>query len=1164
MSSEQYQKLTQLEHVHKNPDVWGAVAKLSTITDWIIDNDHSTLIQEELQYVPLLLKMFDEVLVNAIDQHTRYPEVTTIVTNYDRETRTISVYNNGRGIPIELHEKHDMYIPQLVFCEFLSGSNFERKVDKTTGGKNGIGAKLTNAFSREFIIETSSNGKYYKQIVEKCMSVVNPPEIKEWQSCKSSLRQEMTKITFRPNYKKIGYAEFTDVDADILDRLLYTRLVFASVYTGLSMKYNDKKIRHSLLSMSKLAVSESQPLSIVVRDTHEWEILIYPSDSFKHISLINGIYVGKGGTHISYILTKLLEHCKEKCQKILGVQKVTRAMIEKYIFVFVKCPIEDPQFNSQAKEELTSPTKFSFDITEKDAKKFFNMIKPYLELQTKLKEQDTTRTKKSRIKAEKYESAEYAGTRQASKCALFIPEGDSAFGFVRRGLTSRDTKLGGLSYYGIFSMQGKPMNARRETSTSLYNGARIRIRSRKLKENERWSSLVQVLGLDYTYTYEDNEEGNLAFSKLRYGRVIVAVDQDSDGVGHIFGLILNFFHVFWPALIRRGYISRLATPIIRAYSKKKSTGDSVSFYNDAEFESWLSESRQQRYTIKYFKGLATHSDKEVVSIFKGMQDQLFTYDLDDKSDELFDVYFGKESAGRKVELKQPLVAYKPVNMKITCTQQLQYETKEYQRDHIIRSLPHIIDGLRPASRSILAGIRKELGRDETRKIFQLGGVVANAMQYHHGDASLNNNIVRMAQKFPGARNLPLLRGVGNFGSRSFMGDDAGQPRYIEAGLNHELVNALFPQVDEIILDYNYVDGKKCEPLYYVPVLPLSIMETYGTPATGWRTEVFARHYEDVIETVTSIIRSQRMNTPITLPKTSEMTNMRFWMPYNKSDVVEEEHRIEIRGHLKRVGDEVFIDEMPPFVADSLWREEMMKRDEIDDIINNSSDTTIDIKVKFRKGTLDSIIDTFRKAKNIPSSTSDEEVLLTYLKVYYKQVEILNFLDIDFGIAECNSYQEVILRWFVVRQKLYELRIARRKIILSFIIVMYENMVRYAANSSKYNLSGASENVAIAKLEEEKYRKCNRYNIEHPLQTKDNEQLEKFLSSDESFNYLLDLSDRQKLETANNARIATLEEYKRELELLNKPDKYFIGAHIWLSEIEHAREIIKKGMENNWN
>lgn len=142
-ASSQYQKLSQLEHVLKRPDTYiGSVEKTETKM-WIFDKESNQMVLKDVTIVPGFYKIFDEILVNAADNKIRDSNMDTLNVDIDTESNTISIYNNGRGIPVEVHEKEKLYIPELIFGNLLTSSNYDDDQKKVTGGRNGYGAKVS-------------------------------------------------------------------------------------------------------------------------------------------------------------------------------------------------------------------------------------------------------------------------------------------------------------------------------------------------------------------------------------------------------------------------------------------------------------------------------------------------------------------------------------------------------------------------------------------------------------------------------------------------------------------------------------------------------------------------------------------------------------------------------------------------------------------------------------------------------------------------------------------------------------------------------------------------------------------------------------------------------------------------------------------------------------
>ena len=155
MESKDIKKYTHIEHVLNIPDTYIGSTDFTTEEIWLYDEKNSKMKKQLINYIPGEYKIFDELLVNALDQNTRLQEqikknpdlqpVKNIKVNYNLDDNFVSVFNDGEGIPIEKHAVEDIYIPELIFGHLLTSGNYDKK-NKRTGGKNGYGSKLTNIF----------------------------------------------------------------------------------------------------------------------------------------------------------------------------------------------------------------------------------------------------------------------------------------------------------------------------------------------------------------------------------------------------------------------------------------------------------------------------------------------------------------------------------------------------------------------------------------------------------------------------------------------------------------------------------------------------------------------------------------------------------------------------------------------------------------------------------------------------------------------------------------------------------------------------------------------------------------------------------------------------------------------------------------------------------
>merc|ERR1712179_134755 len=159
-----YQKVSQLEHIQLRPDTYIGSDQAITEQKFVLVGDR--IVQKEITYVPGLLKIFDEILVNASDHKVNWASMDTIKIDIDAAEGKIRIYNNGDGIPVTMHKTENMYVPTMIFGHLMTSTNFNDEKEKVTGGRNGLGAKLCNVFSSKFIVETSSK-KYKKEFKQQ-------------------------------------------------------------------------------------------------------------------------------------------------------------------------------------------------------------------------------------------------------------------------------------------------------------------------------------------------------------------------------------------------------------------------------------------------------------------------------------------------------------------------------------------------------------------------------------------------------------------------------------------------------------------------------------------------------------------------------------------------------------------------------------------------------------------------------------------------------------------------------------------------------------------------------------------------------------------------------------------------------------------------------------
>ncbi len=380
----------------------------------------------------------------------------------------------------------------------------------------------------------------------------------------------------------------------------------------------------------------------------------------------------------------------------------------------------------------------------------------------------------------------------------------------------------------------------------------------KITQNMNIIKQIVKLGTTNDFVY-DLETSNHHF-QAGIGSMIV---HNTDGQ-HIKGLVMNMFHSLWPSLVQaKGFqfLHSMLTPIVKVFKGK----EKKSFYSLTDFEQWKVQNEDGKgWSIKYYKGLGTSNDDEAKEYFKAMRDVTYTWTASgeksqpSQSEEALDLAFNKSRADdRKDWLSQ-------YNRKVILDyndSQVSYEDfvhKElihFSNYDLERSIPNMVDGLKTSQRKILyCCFKKPLWEKEIR-VAQLASYVSENSAYHHGEVSLQGAIVAMAQNFPGSNNINLLAPNGQFGSKSHMGKDASQPRYIHTQLR-EITGKLFIKEDNELLKYLDDDGYLVEPEYYVPIIPMILVNGAIGIGTGFSTNIPCYNPKDIIRVLKGLMNGE--------------------------------------------------------------------------------------------------------------------------------------------------------------------------------------------------------------------------------------------------------------------------------------------------------------------
>jgi len=1161
----QYQKKTPREHVLLRPDTYIGDIEVTNDEMWVAEDN--TITKKKLTFVPGFLKTFDELLVNARDASVNDTTCNTIKIEYDTEKGCISVWNNGQdGIPVEEHPEHKTLIPSMIFGELLTSSNYDDSKKRTTGGRNGYGAKLANIFSTKFELEVGDfkNNKKFYQSWENNMSVTNKAKVTKY-----SGKNSYVKVTYYPDFEKLNVKK--GLDSDHLNLFKRRCMDIAGTSTinksdGIKTYFNGEKIL--INSFKKYIESSFEGETIYTDDSSDrWEIgvLYRPDAGNEFISFVNGISTHRGGTHVNHVVDQIVKTLTNDyiIKKHKGI-KVSSSLIKESLVFYINCVIENPAFSSQTKDTLTTKTdkfgtsyKPNVNMIKKLAKSgIIDKVVKLAEFKESAGLKKTDGKKQIKLKGIlKLDDANKAGSKDATECSLILTEGDSAKAFAMAGLG-----VVGRDHFGVFPLKGKLLNVREASVKTI--GA-----------NDEISYLKQIIGLKQNVDYSDDTN----FNQLRYGRVIILTDQDVDG-SHIKGLLMNFLHVLWPELLKRdGFITSLSTPIVKLFKGK----EIKTFYNLTEYQYFLNELKETNshsgWKTKYYKGLGTSTSSEAKEYFYGIEDKLIKYfyksaikginscdeaeaeaeaetgsesssdhedDSDDDSkktlyntkkkdllisedDDAITLAFDKT---RSDDRKSWLLNYDKNNI-------LTYEQKEisycdfvhkdlihFSNDDTCRSIPSVVDGFKPSQRKIFYGAALR-GLDKCEvKVAQLAGFVSDKAAYHHGEMSLTGAIVGMAQDYVGSNNINVLKPNGQFGTRLRGGKDAASPRYIWTEFE-KLTSLTFRKEDEPILNYLDEDGINIEPEYYLPIIPMVLINGAEGIGTGFSTKCPQFNPVDII------------NNLIGMLDKSDYKLMKPWWSLFEGHVEKiDDNNFISKGIYEINENTVTITELPVGEWTSNYKEYLEKKLEDESNKKNKSkinfigytDNNTDKKIHFELEFRDEYLSS---AKDIEKFLRMEKnIRLTNIHLYNKNGTIKKYKVI----------KDIMEEFFAIRLETYQ----KRK---DYILDKLKNDLDILNYKVKFIIAIIDKNIKIN-------NKTKEY-IEDKLVNNDFPKLSKYVNdnSEKTYNYLLGMN----LWSLSYEKVEELKKQQQEKEVEYNLVKKETPENMWKLELNELLEAYEK-------
>ena len=1067
--SQAYQRKTHREHILDLPDTY--IGSIVTGPEEVFVRDGDNFKSTEVAFNPGFYKLVDELLVNAHDHVIRLRQknsenpVKHIEVYIVGNGTTFTIRNDGEPIDVAQHPEHKVWIPQMIFGELLTSTNYNKDEKKLVGGKNGYGVKLVNIFAKHMNVHVQDAGRQlsYMQTFRDNMTKVEEPVIKKSKS-KSNVQ-----IDWTPDFARFGMTSITEEMQHLIERRVYDLAM--TLGKDVKVSWNGTPVKCK--NLTEYAKGFGCETIVYESPNERWHIAIAdsPTDKQFTMSFVNGIWTSKNGTHVDAVTIQVVNHVVEYLETKKKI-KVKPGLVRDNLAVFVTAMIENPSFTSQTKETLTtkqaafgSSPKLSDDTLKKVVTKL-NLVSTIVEAQSAKDAKENSKTdgkKQSRITGiPKLDDAVLAGTKDSSKCTLILTEGDSAKAMALSGLSQEQRKT-----FGVYPLKGKVLNVK-DTSDS------------KVEQTKEIAELKKIIGLTSGKKYTNTAD-------LRYGSVMIMTDQDLDG-SHIRGLLVNLFHELWHELIAiPGFLTYMATPIVKAHKGKETR----MFYSQYEYEQWRLGEGRVGWKVKYYKGLGTSTRDEAKDYFTKVNAVKFDYT--EESDPAIDLAFNKARADdRKDWLKgYDRAALIPSGNRVPYSDFIHKDLIHFSYYNLERSIPSMMDGLKTSQRKILYAAFKRNLTQEIR-VAQFAGYVSEHTGYHHGEASLNETIVGMAQTFVGANNIPWLVPQGQFGTRLQGGKDSASPRYIHTYLQPG-VRKLVPEADFEVLKYRDDDGLPVEPEWYAPVLPMLLVNGARGIGTGYSTN---------IPPCDPKVLKKMLISKITAGHPLSSTKL---VPYYEGfkGTYTEEGAV---GVYRKDKEDYVVTELPPgtWTADYReWLEKELAEGRIKDFVDTSTDQDINIRIK----------------------GIEEAALVKSLTTKIKTTNMHAFNEKGI-ITKYDTLNDILSAFWSVRLELYETRRNHQIKALEEQLPFHTNVVRF--------IVAQCEDTPVPELRRKTRMECDSLLEQHGYQTVKG-----------SYDYIMRLPVSSFTKEVSDKHIAEMETLKAEIARLQAAT----AAGLWLADLQ---------------
>lgn len=619
-----YQSMSELDHILNRSGMYIGSVKNENKQMFLYSSDDAKMKLVDVEYTPALLKMLDEIISNSCDEYRRIDNMglTEMSVTIDKKGSVI-VRDNG-GIPVVKHKEAGIYIPEFIFSQLRTSSNFDDSEDRDVIGTNGLGSKICNIFSTFFSIYTADKKhSYYRSWKNNMREMNDDLQVK-------TTKEHFTESTFDVDFSRFECGnEFSEDFINIIEKRCIDAAA-ANIGLTVHFKYTNGG---NVIRESEWHFRTFDEYIDLFSDYVDTEQMLKFSDSIMQVWVFpdNGINVGfvngaecSRGTHIKAVRNEINSAVSAY---LLSKEKIdiTPKNVDGKYSMFCTFHVNNPSYDSQTKECLTTvverfsnDNKYTFKVPDSFIKsvlksEIVDIVIDWYKQKCEVEDQKTLRKLNRQAKAKIRNNDKFidANSKRSADRELWIFEGDSARAGFR---AARDPQT-----QAAYMLRGVILNVMGLAPT-------------KIMANKELSDLFNIIGLQWGEPVD--------VKKLNFSKLVIATDADFDG-SKIAGLLLTFFNL-WPELYDAGLICRCITPIIKAVKGN----DVQKFYTMDEFRK--KENSLKGYKITYLKGLGSSTNEDYKDMMRNSV--LHFFKKDELSDMTIKTWFGKGIAKERKSL----------------------------------------------------------------------------------------------------------------------------------------------------------------------------------------------------------------------------------------------------------------------------------------------------------------------------------------------------------------------------------------------------------------------------------------------------------------------------------------------------------------------------------